>query len=62
MTPEERWNTLKNVITAMSAKTELIPTTGDEDSFYTSDQMWGFDECLIRLENLMEKLEEMEEK
>jgi hypothetical protein len=51
-----RWNTLKNVIITMSAKTELI---SDEDPYYTCDQRWGFDEALSRVENIIEKLEKL---
>ena len=46
-----KWNTLKNVIMAMTSRTELV-----EDHF-TGDQRWGFDEALSRVENIIEKME-----
>jgi hypothetical protein len=55
MTPEKRWNTLKNVLLSMSSGTELI---SDKDTHYTGDQRWGFNEALSRVESIMEKLEE----
>jgi hypothetical protein len=55
MTPEEKWNTLKNVLLSMSSRTELIR---HKDIYYTCDQQWGFDEALSRVESIMEKLEE----
>ena len=46
-----KWNTLKNVIMAMTSRTELV-----EDHF-TGDQRWGFDECLSKIESIIERME-----
>jgi hypothetical protein len=56
--PEEKWNTLKNVLLSMSSRTELI---SDKDIYYTCDQQWGFDEALSRVESIMEKLASLPE-
>ena len=55
----DKWNTLKNTIMAMSSSNELIAAP-DGDTYYSCDQKWGFDECLIRIENIIKRLENNE--
>jgi len=49
---EEKWSTLKNVITAMSARAYLT------EEYNTGDYRAGFDDALSRVEDIIKKLEE----